>query len=254
MNFYPFLEKAHYTGKSLQLFLISNLSIIFISIVFLVGWLLWYQSFFVVLQQTLSNTHLDGTVAGQLIHQVYTISASLVAFTLVLILIWRISIPFTYARLNLLPKSKTWWHIFIFDFSKLLFLGIVVASFRYAASQKLWLFTLLITAVTILLLSFIRYYETIYFSSPHEHHFKTIFRSWLHHLRDVFFLHGVDIVIWLLSFCLLGLIIASFTYLPFIISAPFLLICTYILGRILLVWKGLWSYAAYALLTNSIAS
>ncbi len=252
MNFYPFLEKAHYAGKNMLLFLICNSSIMLMAIAFLLGWWLWYESFFVVLQEVLTNTHIESTIAGSLIHQVYTIGTSLVIFLVLLTIVWRVSIPFTYARLNLMTTSKAWWHIFVFDFSKIILTALSITSFRYVVSQHQWLLSALVTLFTIALLSFIRFYETIYFSSPHVHSISSIFKSWFSQLRDIVFLHGIDIVVWTISFCMLGLIIASFTYLPFVLAALFLLASVYLLGRILLVWKGLWSYASYALHTNSI--
>lgn len=254
MNFYPYLEKSYHASQSWFLFFIANASLILLSFIFLFGWYLWYDSFFLVFQQTLKNTSVSGDIAGTLIAQAYHIGSSLIILLPIVLLAWRVSIPYTYSQLNLLEGSRPWWKILLFDVLKLLATIVVFYLIKYLVQQGSWLGVILLALFILILLSIVRYYETIYFSSAHNHSFVSILKSWFLHLSHILFLHSLDFVILILGFCLLGIFLASFTYLPFWLGSCILYALLFIWGKLMLIWKGLWSYAAYALLTDTNSS
>ncbi|MBI4835673.1 MAG: hypothetical protein HY817_00265 [Candidatus Abawacabacteria bacterium] len=253
MNFYPQLEKSYLASRSLPLWLIANSGLLFLAITFLLGWQLWYESFFTLLKSTLRHTAVSGETAQVLITQSYVIGKSIFLISPLFLLCWRASVPLTLARLNNLAHHKPWWHIFVFDLTKMLLIAILVWAIISSLKSGQWLLTLLVILLFIAGFSFLRYSQTIYFSSEHNHFFRAIGRSWLQHISHVLFLHSLDTLLSLIGFCFLGLVIASFTYLPFLVAVSILLILLYIFGRLSLIWKGLWSYGAYAIMTDHIS-
>lgn len=254
MNFYPYLEKSYQSSKSILNFFIANAAMIFLSISFLLGWYFLYNDFFSVLRETLQHTTITEDIARHLITQAYSIGNSILVILPLVLVIWRISVPLTLKRLNPESTASPWWHIFLFDSGKILLFLILGLLINYQAHQAQWLWVLIMSLLLLLCFSLFRYSQIIYFSSPHLHPFSVVFRSWLGRLSQVFFLHSLDVLTFLIGFCLLGIVLASFIYLPFAVSVIITLAVVYVFGRLSLIWKGIWSYAACAILTAHSSS
>lgn len=254
MNFYPHLEKSYVASKSISLFLIANAAMILLGIGFLLSWYFLYYDFFTLLRETLLHTHITEEIARQLITQAYSIGRTLLVALPIILLLWRISIPITLGRLNEFSQSKPWWHIFMFDSGKIVMCIILGLLLNYQFHQGQWLIFSFLTLLLLLGFSLFRYSQIIYFSSPHNHPFVVIFRSWFSHPPLILFLHALDILTFFIGFCLLGIVLASFVYLPFILFVIVMVTIMYIFGRLSLVWKGIWSYASCAILTEHSSS
>ena len=254
MNFYPYLEKSYQSSKNILNFFIANAAMIFLGISFFLGWYFLYNDFFMVLRETLQHTSITEDIARHLITQAYSIGHSMLLILPLVLIIWRVSVPFTLKRLNQPATSSPWWHIFLFDSGKILLFLIMGLLIRYEVNQAQWVLVSVIGLLLILAFSLFRYSQIIYFSSPHLHPFSVVLRSWFSQLSQVFFLHSLDLLTFLIGFCLLGLVLASFIYMPFVVSAIITAAIMYLFGRLSLIWKGIWSYAACAILTAHSSS
>ncbi|OGC81335.1 MAG: hypothetical protein A2V81_00805 [Candidatus Abawacabacteria bacterium RBG_16_42_10] len=252
MNFYPHLVQAYQVSKKFHVFLISNSPWIFLLLITILVWGIWSESFFSLLKSTLSNTEISPEAVETLFTQSKQISKWLLFFLPLFLIIWRISQPLT---LRLLSTSETnfldgFWRIFLFDIVKVLIIFLAIKTSMVFLQDKDLLAITATTITTLIGLSFVHYFQTVYFVSPHKHLFSAFIRTWIHHFPEILFLHFIDIFVLIITFCLSGIVLASFIYLPFFLFLFISILVIYLLGRLFIIWKGLWAYAALSLITD----
>ena len=182
----------------------------------------------------------------------FGIGIILIVFLPLFLIIWRISQPLT---LRLLSTSETnfldgFWRIFLFDIVKVLIIFLAIKTSMVFLQDKDLLAITATTITTLIGLSFVHYFQTVYFVSPHKHLFSAFIRTWIHHFPEILFLHFIDIFVLIITFCLSGIVLASFIYLPFFLFLFISILVIYLLGRLFIIWKGLWAYAALSLITD----
>ncbi len=252
MNFYPHLVHAYQVSKKISVFLVANSPWIFLLLVTIFVWGIWSESFFSLLRGTLSSSEISPEAVATLFTQGKQISKWLLFFFPLFLIIWRLSQPITLKMLNSTEGSilNGSWRIFLFDFAKVAIIFLAMkTSFSFLQDQD-FLAVFAITITALIGLSFLHYFQTVYFTSPHKHLLSAFARTWVQHFPDIFFLHLVDIFVLVITFCMSGIIFAAFIYLPFILFTVISLLVIYILGRLFLIWKGLWAFASLSLISD----
>lgn len=252
MNFYPHLVNAYQISRKATVFLVSNSPWIFLLLITIFIWSIWSESFFDLAKTTFTQSQISPESVSALLVQGKQIGTWLLFFFPLLFIIWRVSQPIT---LRLFSESTDildgFWRIFLFDIIKIIIIFIAYKLSVFALQNNDFLSLLFTLIPTLLSFSFLRYFQTLYFTSPHKHLLSAIFRTWVKHFPDIVFLHFIDVLVFVITFCMTGIILAAFIYLPFLL---FLLISAgilFILGRLFVIWKGLWAYSTLSLVTQS---
>lgn len=245
MNFYPLLIQSIADSKKLKLYLISNLAWIVVIILIIIGWQLWWHDFFDLVKTNLTATAVNGETVKLLTEKIKHIASQLLLFVPIWLVLWRLLLPVSIHAI----EQKPWTQYFaksafvlVFDLIKLL-LVVLVYSVEKNTISSYPLLSAGILVISIFIFSILYYIQIAFFIEKPEDHVKAIAAAWYHHLPEVLFLHAIDIGIGLISFCVFGLIMASFTYLPFILFCILALLFTAGLAKLWLIRKILWVYS-----------
>lgn len=245
MNFYPLLIQSIADSKKLKLYLISNLAWIVVIILIIIGWQLWWRDFFDLVKTNLTATAVNGDTVKLLTEKIKHIASQLLLFVPLWLILWRIMLPVSIHAIEPKPWSQYFTKsafIFVFDLIKVLLIVLV-----YSIEKNTIIASPLLSAgilvVSIFVFSVLYYIQMAFFVEKPNDHINAILGAWYHHLPEVLFLHAIDIGVGLISFCVLGLILACFTYLPFILFSLLALLLTAGLAKLWLIRKIFWIHS-----------
>ncbi len=250
MNFYPLLLQSIHITRQIKLYLISNLPWLFLILLVFISWQVWWNDLFALIKNNLTATQLNGTVLKSLVEQVKHVVSQLILFFPLWLIIWRLSLPVSIRMIEQRPRRSYFsqsYYIFVFDLIKLLVLTLVYTIVKNSIdSNPLWgAITLIIGIFIFSLLYFIQ--MAFYIEKPHDH-INFMINSWFHHLPAVLFLHAIDMITAIISFCVLGLVLAAFTYLPTVLFIILFVLFSFGLGKLWLIRKSLWIYSISSML------
>ncbi len=250
MNFYPLLIQSIVDSRKLKLYLISNIPWIVVIVLTVIGWHLWWDDFFSLVKSNLTATAINGDTVRQLTEQIKHIAGQLLLFIPLWLIIWRIVQPVSIRTIENQPFKKYFsksGYIFAFDIIKILLLTLVYTIEKnIILSQPLAAALVLIIAIfTFSLLYFIQL--AFYVEKPDEH-IGSLTTGWYQHLPEILFLHLIDGGVAIISFCIFGLMLASFTYLPLFIFIILALLLSFGLGKLWVIRKMLWVHSIGSML------
>lgn len=250
MNFYPLLLQSFNISKQIKIFLINALPWMIIIAIKFLGWQLWWQDFFALVRNTLTATQIQGDTLKILVEQVKHIINQLLLFIPIWLIIWRLAFPIGIRAMEHRPL-KMYLHkagyIFVFDACKILLAWIVYTILRITISSNP-LIAVISLIIGIFAFSSLCYMQVAFFVEKPNDNIKILLGSWYQQLPAVIFLHILDMVVALISFCLLGLILASISYLPWILLLPLVAILSITMVKLWVIRKALWVYAVSAML------
>jgi hypothetical protein len=253
MNLYPILLLAINKSRSWLQFLVSNTAWLVLIIIGLASWHFWLNGYFHLIQASLQNTELSGDQVRELLNQTKSIGTNILLVAPLLLIVWRILWPISIHNLDQKKQPQTRSYLLTslgFDLLKLVLITIVGLIINRTVHTNI-LTASIILLIGILLLSICFHHQIAFTLGANS--FKSTIGSWFRHLDSIMFLHAIDIALSLVSFCLLGLILASNLYMPSIIAVLLTLMISLLIGKLWLIRKGLWTYAITEM-TNSTQS
>lgn len=250
MNFYPLLIQSIVDSRKLKLYLISNIPWLLVIVLTIVGWHVLWNDFFSLVKANLTATAINGDTVKQLTEQVKYIAGQLLIFVPLWLVIWRLIQPISIHSI----ENQSWkqyftksGYIFAFDIIKVLLLVLV-----YTIEKNTLLTQPLVGAIVLIIATFlfslVYFVQLAFFVEKPTDHLRHLISGWYHHLPEVLFLHLIDGGIAVVSFCILGLILACFSYLPLIIFAIFALLLSFGLGKLWVIRKMLWVHSIHSML------
>ncbi len=245
MNFYPLLIQSIDDSKKLKLYLISNLAWIAVIILTIIGWQLLWHDFFDLVKTNLTATAVNGETVKLLTEKIKHIASQLLLFVPLWLVFWRLLLPVSIHAIEQKPWSQYLaksGFIFVFDLIKVL-LTVLVYSIEKNTILNYPLLSAGILVVSIFVFSIVYYIQIAFFIEKPQDHIKALSAAWYHHLPEVLFLHAIDIGVGLISFCVLGLVLACFTYLPLILFCLLALLLIAGLAKLWLIRKILWVHS-----------
>lgn len=253
MNFYPLLIQSIVDSRKLKLYLISNIPWLLVIALTVVGWHLWWDAFFNLVKSNLTATEINGDTVKQLTEQVKHIASQLLIFVPLWLVIWRFVQPISIHAIENKPINQYFTksaYIFTFDIIKILLLVLVYTIERNTLLSRPLLGAVVLIIATFLF-SLVYFVQITFFIEKPSDHVRSLISGWYHHLPEVLFLHLIDGGVAIVSFCILGLILACFSYLPLIIFAILALLLSYGLGKLWVIRKMLWVHSTHSMLKSA---
>ncbi len=250
MNFYPLLIQSIVDSRKLKLYLISNIPWIVVIMLTFIGWHLWWDTFFNLVKSNLTATAINGDTVKQLTEQIKNIAGQLLLFIPLWLIIWRIVQPVSIRAIENQSFKKYFsksGYIFAFDIIKTLLIVLVYTIEKNTIfSQPLVAAIVLIIAIFVF--SLLYFIQLAFYVEKPDIHISSLAAGWYHHLPEILFLHLIDGGVAIISFCVFGLILACFTYLPLFLFAILALLLSFGLGKLWVIRKMLWIHSIGSML------
>lgn len=253
MNFYPLLIQSIVDSRKLKLYLISNIPWLLVIIVTVIGWHLWWDDLFSLIKSNLTATEINGDTVKQLTEKVKHVASQLLIFVPLWLVIWRFIQPISIHAIENKPFTQYFTksaYIITFDITKILLMVLV-----YTIEKNIILSRPLLGAVVLIVaifvFSLVYFIQLSFFIEKPSEHIRSLISGWYQHLPEVLFLHLIDGGVAIVSFCVLGLIFACFSYLPMIIFVIFALLLSFGLGKLWVIRKMLWVHSTHSMLKSA---